>query len=113
MGEAKTTTSKTALAKNDVSYKTWFSKNNMIMSWLTNSIETDVGQTFLFYKTAKEIWDAAKEMFSDNENAVEVFEIKSQLLVTARGPQCDPILQHSLPILAKTGHVQRIGMGLC
>ena len=92
------TSAKTALAKNDASYKTWFSKNNMIM--------------FLFYKTAKEIWDAAKEMFSDNENAVEVFEIKSQLLVTARGPQCDPILQHSLPILAKTGHLRRIGMGL-
>ena len=52
----------------------------MIMSWLTNSMETDIGRTFLFYKTTKEIWDAAKETFSDSENAAEVFEIKSQLL---------------------------------
>ena len=43
-------------------------------------METDIGRTFLFYKTTKEIWDAAKETFSDSENAAEVFEIKSQLL---------------------------------
>ena len=43
-------------------------------------MKTDVGRTFLFYKTTKEIWDAAKETFSDSENATEVFEIKSQFL---------------------------------
>ena len=47
------------------------------MSRLINSMEADVGQTFLFYKIAKEIWDAAKETFSDGENAAETFEIKS------------------------------------
>ena len=57
----------------------------MIMSWLTNSMEIDVGQTFLFYKTAKKIWDAAKETFSNNKNAIEVFEIKSQLLDLRQG----------------------------
>ena len=55
------------------------------MSWLTNSMEIDVGQTFLFYKTAKKIWDAAKETFSNNKNAIEVFEIKSQLLDLRQG----------------------------
>ncbi|RVW39379.1 hypothetical protein CK203_096117 [Vitis vinifera] len=47
---------------------------------LSPMVSIDIGRTFLFYKTTKEIWDAAKETFSDSENAAEVFEIKSQLL---------------------------------
>ena len=49
------TDAKIAPMKNDAFYKTWFSENNMIMSWLNNSMEIDIGQMFLFYKTTKEI----------------------------------------------------------
>ena len=33
----------------------------------------------MFYKTAKEIWDAAKETYSDNKNTSDLFEIKGLL----------------------------------
>ncbi|KAL8101714.1 hypothetical protein AgCh_033561 [Apium graveolens] len=71
--------------KKDPSYKSWRIENNMVMSWIINSMEADIGQTFLFYKTAKEIWDAAKETFSDSENAAEIFEIKSQICNLCQG----------------------------
>ncbi|RVW98159.1 hypothetical protein CK203_031908 [Vitis vinifera] len=59
-------------------------------------------RTFLFYKTTKEIWDAAKETFSDSENAAEVFEIqKPASRITTTRPQRDPILQHFLPNIGK------------
>ena len=32
------------------------------MSWLINSMTNETNEDFMFYETAKEIWDAAKEM---------------------------------------------------
>ena len=37
------------------------------------------------YKTAKEIWDAAKETYSNNENTSELFEIKDVLNALRQG----------------------------
>ena len=51
----------------------------MVMSWLINTMENDVGQDFIFYKTAKEIWEAAKVMYSDRDNTTDLFEIKGHL----------------------------------
>ena len=36
----------------------------MVMSWLINSMTNDIGENFLLYATAKEIWDAAKVAYS-------------------------------------------------
>ena len=51
----------------------------MVMSWLINSMNTDIGENFLFYGTAKEIWDAARETYSNYENTSEIFEIEATL----------------------------------
>ena len=65
--------------EDDPKYKSWKSENNMVMSWLINSMTNEVGEDFMFYKTAKEIWDEAKISYSDKDNASEVYEIKSFL----------------------------------
>ncbi|CAL5384833.1 unnamed protein product [Camellia sinensis] len=39
----------------------------------------DIGENFLLYGTAKEIWEAAKETYSNNENTSELFEVESVL----------------------------------
>ena len=49
------------------------------MSWLINSMTNDTGENFLLYGTAKEIWDTAKETYSNNENTSELFEVESVL----------------------------------
>ena len=36
-------------------------------------------EDFMFYKTTNEIWDAAKETYSDNKNTSDLFEIKGLL----------------------------------
>ena len=48
----------------------------MVMSWLINSMTNEIGLDFLYYATAKEIWDAVKETYSDNENTSQLIEIK-------------------------------------
>ncbi|KAA8530837.1 hypothetical protein F0562_005539 [Nyssa sinensis] len=40
---------------------------------------TDIGENFLSFDTAKEIWDMAKETFSDKENTSEIIQIEGIL----------------------------------
>ncbi|KAH7567938.1 hypothetical protein JRO89_XS07G0193700 [Xanthoceras sorbifolium] len=60
-------------------YKRWMTKNNMIMSWLVNSMIIEIGENFLLYCTAKEIWDAAKETYSNKNNSSELMAIEGVL----------------------------------
>ncbi|KAA8525055.1 hypothetical protein F0562_007081 [Nyssa sinensis] len=65
--------------KEDPKYRTWKSENNMLMSWLINSITNEIGENFLLYVTAKDIWDTAKETYSSFDNSFELFAVESIL----------------------------------
>ena len=39
----------------------------MVKSWLINFMTNVIGENFLLYKTAKEMWDAIKETYSTKE----------------------------------------------
>lgn len=69
----------TTTTKEDTTFKKWKAENNMVMSWLINSTNNDIGENFLLYKTAKEIWDAVRETYSDNENTTKLFEVEGFL----------------------------------
>ncbi|KAH7573345.1 hypothetical protein JRO89_XS03G0126300 [Xanthoceras sorbifolium] len=58
-------------AKADKRYRHWKTENNLVMSWLLNSINADISENFLLYETAKEIWDAVHETFSTHDNTAE------------------------------------------
>ena len=65
--------------EDDPGYRTWKLENSMVMSWLINSMTNDIGENFMYYGTAKEIWDAARETYSNIDNTSAIFEIKSIL----------------------------------
>lgn len=50
----------------------------MIVPGQVNSIEPNVGRTFLFLSTAHAIWTVVKETHSDLGNVGQLFEIKTQ-----------------------------------
>ncbi|RVW89138.1 Retrovirus-related Pol polyprotein from transposon RE1 [Vitis vinifera] len=56
-------------------FRKWKIENSMIMSWLINSMNNDIGENFLLFGTAKDIWDAAKETYSSSENTSELFRL--------------------------------------
>ena len=62
----------------DPTYRSWKAEN-MVMSWLINSMVNDIGENFLLYDTAQDIWEAARETYSHFENTSELFEIESLL----------------------------------
>ena len=65
--------------KDDPSYKKWKAENHQIMSWLINSMNVDIGENFLLYETAQEIWESVKEIYSSSENTSKLFAIESIL----------------------------------
>ncbi|RYE03343.1 MAG: hypothetical protein EOP33_09685, partial [Rickettsiaceae bacterium] len=63
----------------DPTFKSWKAENSMVMSWLINSMLPEIGETFLLYRTAAEIWQAAREIFSNSEDMSELFETENTL----------------------------------
>ncbi|RVX02081.1 Copia protein [Vitis vinifera] len=68
-------------------FRKWKIENSMIMSWLINSMNNDIGEIFLLFRTAKDIWDAAKETYSSSENTSELFQVESALHDFCQGEQ--------------------------
>lgn len=73
--------------QDSANYRTWKTENNMVMSWLLNSMTNETGENFMYYKTAKEIWDAARDTYSNKDNASAIFEIKGMLHELRQGEQ--------------------------
>ncbi|KAF7807469.1 Retrovirus-related Pol polyprotein from transposon RE1 [Senna tora] len=51
----------------------------MVMSWLINYMTTEIGDNFLLYTTAHDIWEAAQESYLSHEKSAEIFEVESVL----------------------------------
>ena len=68
-----------APSPNDLSYKTWLAKNSIVLAWLINLMDPKISRRYLWFKTAKEVWDVARRMYSDLGNASQIFEIRSKL----------------------------------
>ncbi|RVX15028.1 hypothetical protein CK203_007745 [Vitis vinifera] len=62
-------------------FRKWKIESSMIMSWLINSMNNDIGENFLLFGTAKDIWDAAKETYSSSENTSELFSATYRQIV--------------------------------
>ena len=55
----------TAPATNDPNYVVWDAENSMIMTWLVNSMDDEIGPNYLCYPTVKDLWDNVSHMYSD------------------------------------------------
>ena len=76
-----------APAATDPTYKIWFAENSIMHAWLINSMEPKISRRYLFLKTAKDVWDTTKRMYSDLGNVSQVFEIRSKLKEMKKGTQ--------------------------
>lgn len=65
--------------KNHPNFRVWKTENHMVMSWLTDSMNDEIGENFLLFQTAKEIWNVVKDTYSSSENISWVFWNESDL----------------------------------
>lgn len=49
----------------------------MMVSWLTGSITLEIGDNFVVYSTATEIWSEAKEMYFKKDKTSELYELEA------------------------------------
>ncbi|RVW39537.1 Retrovirus-related Pol polyprotein from transposon RE1 [Vitis vinifera] len=69
----------------DPNLKTWRSENSLVIAWLINSMEPAIGKPHLFLPTAKDVWEAVRDMYSDLENSSQIFDLKSKLWQSRQG----------------------------
>ena len=60
----------------DLNFRTWRSKNSLVMAWLLNSMESSIAKPNMFMPITKAIWDSIRESYSDSENSSQIFELK-------------------------------------
>ncbi|WKA05071.1 hypothetical protein VitviT2T_023056 [Vitis vinifera] len=62
-----------------VASQKWQSENSFITSCSINSMKPAIGKTYMFLPTAKDVWDAIRETYSDAKNASQILELKTWL----------------------------------
>ena len=65
-------------------YALWKRCNDMVLSWILNSIDSNLGDSVLYTESAAEVWADLKERFSQN-NAPNFFQIKRDIASLHQG----------------------------
>ena len=60
-------------------YKSWFANDQMVQSWLLNTMEQHIAEIFSYSDSAADLWDAVKEMYGNQNNAARVFQLKKDI----------------------------------
>ena len=66
------------MATDNPNMKAWRSKNSMIIVWLINSMELEIGKPFLFLPTTNDI-------YLDLANLSQIFRLKSKFWQSKQG----------------------------
>ena len=60
--------------KSNPKFRKWKIENHMLMPWLINSMNNEIGENFLLYETTKEILNVTREIYSSSENTFELLK---------------------------------------
>lgn len=63
----------------DPSNKSWKANNNMVISWLINSMVNNIAENFLILSTASKIWNASRDSYSNSDNISKLFSVENVL----------------------------------
>ncbi|CAL9029010.1 unnamed protein product [Prunus brigantina] len=64
-----------APAMADSNYNKWYAENAIVKGWLIQSMEPDIMQIFLPYKTAKDVWENVKKTYYDGQDQSQIYEL--------------------------------------
>ena len=69
---------------NSTEFELWNQCNNMIISWLTHSVEADIAEGIIHAKTAHQVWVDLHDQFSQ-KNAPAIFQIQKSIAMMSQG----------------------------
>ncbi|XP_040996222.1 uncharacterized protein LOC121242426 [Juglans microcarpa x Juglans regia] len=68
----------------DSLYIPWLRCNNLILSWLLNSISKEIASNVLYISSAKDVWEKLKTRFAQPNN-VRIYHLQQQLGTIMQG----------------------------
>ncbi|KAF3783840.1 hypothetical protein EJ110_NYTH31589 [Nymphaea thermarum] len=66
-------------------YATWKEDNSIVMSWIMNSVQTDIAPTLAYYTTAKHMWTFLRQTYSHDKNVSKILQVEEELLKLQQG----------------------------
>ena len=69
----------------DSRFKAWDAEDSMIMAWLWSSMVPVISDTCMFLATAKDIWDALQQTYSNARDVAQVYKVKVKIMATKEG----------------------------
>ncbi|KAE8655186.1 Endoglucanase 20 [Hibiscus syriacus] len=79
-------------------FNAWTRANNLVNSWILNSVSKDIAASLLYHTTAVEIWRDLVERFQQS-NGPRFFQLKKRLHDLVQGQQSGMLLEIGLLIL--------------
>ncbi|KAF3774081.1 hypothetical protein EJ110_NYTH48291 [Nymphaea thermarum] len=61
-------------------YVSWKGDNNIVMSWIMNSVQPQIASTIAYYTSAKQMWDFLKQTYSNDKNVSKILQVEEELL---------------------------------
>ncbi|KAF3786509.1 hypothetical protein EJ110_NYTH11716 [Nymphaea thermarum] len=68
-------------------YVSWKGDNNIVMSWIMNSVQSQIASTIAYYTSAKQMWDFLKHTYSNDKNVNKILQVEEELLNLQQGDQ--------------------------
>ncbi|KAI9182752.1 hypothetical protein LWI28_028584 [Acer negundo] len=69
----------------DSKYEDWMASDQLVRSWLLNSMEPHVAEIFTFSDSAKALWYSLTEFYGNQNNATRIFELKTEITAAEQG----------------------------
>ena len=69
----------------DPAYHAWDAVNSLILSWHVSPMEPQISQTYMHLSTAKQLWDAVSETYTDLCNSSQAYELETKIRNTTQG----------------------------
>ena len=66
----------------DYKYEDWMASDQLVKSWLLNSMEPHVAEIFTFSDSVKTLWDSLTEFYGSQNNVARIFELKKEIAAT-------------------------------
>lgn len=72
-----------SLASSEALFRAWTRSNNMVLSWLLNSISKDIDASVIYTNTTEEMWLDLKERFSQR-NGPQIFQLQKAIVAQSQ-----------------------------
>jgi len=69
----------TPLDSSSQAYEAWQCKDQLVLSWLLNSMKNQIAEIFSYSESSLALWKAVKEMYGNQNNIARIFQINRNL----------------------------------